>query len=59
MKKPNSQNLDPSLTGKLVRAGGVLYASMVLLVLPATIGVVLEPLRHFRKRKKKKCMSET
>ena len=58
MKKPNSQNLDQSLTGKLVRAGVVLYASFVLLVLPATAGVALEPLRRFYKRKKKKCTSE-
>ena len=59
MKKSNSQNLDPSLAGKLIRAGVVLYAGLVILVLPATLGVALEPLRRFCKRKKKKCMSET
>jgi hypothetical protein len=58
MKKSNSQNLDSSLTGRLVRASVVLYAGLVLLILPATLGVALEPLRRFRKRKKKKCMSE-
>ena len=58
MKKPNSQNLDPSLTGKLVRTGVVLYASFVLLVIPVTVGIVLEPLRRLNKRKKKKCTSK-
>ena len=53
MKRSQTQDLDPSLTGRLIRASVVLYAGFVLLVIPAAFGGAIDSLRRYRKRKYK------
>ena len=53
MKRSQTQGLDPSLTERMIRAGVVLYAGFVLLVIPVAFGGVIDSLRRYHKRKYK------
>ena len=51
MRESRQSNLDQSLTGRVVRTAVVLYAGIVLVVIPATLGGTIETIRRFRNRK--------